>query len=85
MYATSASGVLNTNINQVATGFARGPTPTAKSEPEAEATVLRHPVRRRSSSGFVHSWRVLFFLECILRGGLSFRNTINAGIKKKYV
>ena len=55
VYATSAFEVLNANINQVAAGFARGLTPTAKPEPEAEATVLQHPVRRRSSSGFIYS------------------------------
>ena len=72
MYATLAFGVLNTNINQVATGFARGPTPAAKSEPEAEATVLRHPVRRRSSIGIVHSWRGLFFWNAFCEADLVF-------------
>ena len=38
VYAIAAFAFLNTNINQVATRFARGLTP--KQEPEPEATVL---------------------------------------------
>ena len=57
VYATAAFAFLNTNINQVATRFARGLRPKAKPEPEAEATVLQRPVRRRPGNGFVNSWR----------------------------